>query len=176
MAPILAYQPFKALYTLLAVAFESMRFPLWFLLYLHRAGRPHAKWTLGQAIRMRVVKAFLAHSSAVEVKTPLSLDPGKEKDRFVVMEPASADMYKGPAYDSEITAATIGGTWTPKPFIPSKQNAEEVDVVLHFHGGAYVCSIRLLSIQMMLTISRSLATGETTTPASLHTHFSSTLV
>jgi hypothetical protein len=103
---------------------------------------------------MRVVKAFLAHSSAVQVKTALSLDPGKEKDRFVVMEPASADMYKGPAYDAEIKAVTIGGTWTPKPFVPSTDKADQVDIVLHFHGGAYVCSMRRLLVQMMLTISR----------------------
>jgi hypothetical protein len=138
MAPILAYQPFKALYTLIAVALEAMRFPLWFLLYLPRAGRPHSTWTMGQAIRVRIVKAFLAHSSAVQVKTPLSLSPGKEKDRFVVMEPASEASYKGPAHDAEIKAATIGGTWTPKPFDPKTDKADEVDVVLHFHGGAYV--------------------------------------
>jgi hypothetical protein len=138
MAPILTHQPFKAVYTLIAAALEAMRFPLWFLLYLPRAGRPHSKWTMGQAIRMRVVKAFLAHSSAVQVKTTLSLAPGKEKDRFIVMEPASAATYKGPAHDSEIKATNIGGTWTPKPFNPKIDNAEDVDVVLHFHGGAYV--------------------------------------
>jgi hypothetical protein len=135
---ILAYQPFKAIYTLLAVAVEAARLPLWLILYSLRAGRPHPKWTHAQAVRMRIVKAFLVHSSAVQVKTPLSLAPGKEKDRFVVMEPAPASVYTGPTTDSKIRPEKIGGTWTPKPFNSAADKVNDVDVVLHLHGGAYV--------------------------------------
>lgn len=135
---ILTYQPFKAIYTLLAVALEATRLPLWVILYSLKAGRPHPEWTHAQAVRMRIVKAFLTHSSAVQVKTPLSLAPGKEKDRFVVMQPAPASTYKGPTVDSKIKPENIGGTWTPKPFNPATDKTDEVDVVLHFHGGAYV--------------------------------------
>ncbi|KAF2434212.1 alpha/beta-hydrolase [Tothia fuscella] len=135
---ILTYQPFKALYTLLAVALELTRLPLWLMIYTIRAARPHPAWTQAQAVRMRVVKAFLAHSSAVEVKTKLTLAPGKEKERFVITEPAPASVYKGPTIDSNIKPATIGATWTLKAFNPATDNADNVDVVLHFHGGAYV--------------------------------------
>ncbi|KAF2397024.1 alpha/beta-hydrolase [Trichodelitschia bisporula] len=132
--PLQAYQPFKALYTLIAVAFETARFPFWILLYIHTAGRPHRKWTLRQAIRMRIVKAFLYHSSKVRVAPQLSLAPGTEKERFVVMEPATNSLYTGPTKDSEIVPTAIGGTWTPA----APTDVSNLEVVLHFHGGAYV--------------------------------------
>jgi len=139
MAPILTYQPFKALYTLLAIALESLRFPVWILLYSRPGGRPHPQWTARQALKTRIVRAFLTHTSAIRVKTTLSLSPGKEKERFVIMEPAAEVLYKGPLADKEIKPVTIGGTWTPKPFESSRDEMEQIDVVLHFHGGAYVC-------------------------------------
>lgn len=104
-------------------------------MYIPSFGRPHRKWTLRQAMGMRVVKAFLYHSSEVRVRTPLSLKSGSEGKRWVVLSPAERSLYAGPAVDKEIMPETIGGTWTPS--IPSGSKPD-VDVVMHFHGGAYV--------------------------------------
>jgi len=52
------------------------------------------------------------------------------------MKPASRSKYIGvAACDAEIKPIEIGGTWYPYP--PSS-SAETGDVILHFHGGAYV--------------------------------------
>jgi acetyl esterase/lipase len=136
MGGIVTYQPFKALYALLAFAFEAARFPWWIIFYLPRFTRPHPQWTHGQAVRMRIVKAFLKHRSIVQTRTRLSLEAGKEKERFVVVQPAAVSSYVGPAVDQKIQPVAIGSTWTPAPL--TTQSSGGAEVVLHYHGGAYV--------------------------------------
>ena len=104
MVGIVTVQPFKAVYSLLAALFEAARFPLWVLLYIPRFTRPNPRWTFGQALRMRVLKAFLGHFSAVRAGTPLSLAPGREADRFAVLQPAADGFpYKGPLLDPAVS-------------------------------------------------------------------------
>jgi len=134
MASLLAYQPFKGVYALLAVTFETVCFPMWLLLYITASGRPNKKWTLRQAIGVYVVKTFLYHSSAVKIRTPLSLKPGREGKRWAVMSPAPPSFYKGPLEDKLVKPITVGGTWTPS----APSGKEDIDVVLYFHGGGYV--------------------------------------
>lgn len=133
---LFAIQPFKALYVLLCVLYELARFPLWALLYTLPALRPHRQWTLEQAIRMKVVKLYLRHTSAIKIKTKLSLEPGKEGDRFTVIKPQDDWAYQGPTIDPEIKPEAIGAVWTPEAL--QRSSVDNADVVLHFHGGAYV--------------------------------------
>ena len=72
------------------------------------------------------------------MKTPLSLAPGAEKDRWAVLKPAMSMYYIGVAKcDPAIKPQEIGGTWYPAA--PTSSSAEKPGyVVLHFHGGAYV--------------------------------------
>jgi len=73
----------------------------------------------------------------VEMKTPLSLKPGKEGSNFVVIKPTTSSKYRGvAACDPAIKPERIGGTWNPYP--PSSSDGKVGDVILHFHGGAYV--------------------------------------
>jgi acetyl esterase/lipase len=129
------YQPFKALYVLLAVIYELARFPIWVILYIPWFLRPNSKWSLDQAIRVRVVKLFLRHYSAVRVTPTLSLKPGAEGDRWAVVQPNG--IYKGPTDDPQIKPGPVGVTWTPEA-LQRSQVSNGVEVVLHFHGGAYI--------------------------------------
>lgn len=131
---IIHSQPFKGVYSLVALLFEITRFPLWLAYFTF--SRPHPKWTLRQTLGVFIVKRFLQHSSAIRVKTPLSLAPGKEKDRFVVIHPPAASNFQGLTDDKEIRPERIGATWSPKPL--QRSQVDDADVVLHFHGGAYV--------------------------------------
>lgn len=81
---------------------------------------------------------FPSHSAVVEVKTPLSLQPGAEKERFVVCPPAQSQYYTGVANcDRSIQPGQTGATWYPHA--PPMGSSEKPGyVVLHFHGGAYV--------------------------------------
>lgn len=134
----LTNHPFKALYVLLAVLFETFRFPYYIFTYIFPSGRPNPKWTFRQAIGVRVVRQFLAHSGAVEAHVPLPLTPGAEKAQFVLLSPAASKYYTGPlAIDPATKPERIGGTWYPRK--PTAADlADAPSVALHFHGGAYV--------------------------------------
>lgn len=149
----LTRQPFKTLYALYALWLEAaIRLPLSALLYLLLPSltRPEPRWTWRQAVGVRLLRAIVQHSAAVEVHVPLSLAPGPEGSRFVVMEPAEDAVYKGPLVDDDETTkpAKIGGTWyaeryTPPPSSNGNGEAAKNDdnnkaIVLHFHGGAFV--------------------------------------
>lgn len=136
MPGVLTMQPIKGIWTLLAVAFNVARFPVWLIYYLPPFLRPHPKWSYGQSIKVQVVKNFLWNAALVEMKTPLSLAPAAEKERWEVVKPASTSVYvKVAACDPEIQPGEVGGTWYPaKPSVTGKPGI----VICHFHGGAYV--------------------------------------
>ncbi|KAF2159693.1 hypothetical protein M409DRAFT_29855 [Zasmidium cellare ATCC 36951] len=136
MPGILTMQPVKGIWTLLAVAINLARFPLWILYYIPPFLRPHPKWSLRQCIQVQIVKNFLWNAALVEMKTPLSLAPQAEKERWEVVQPADKALYvKVAASDPEIRPGAVGGTWYPaKPSVPGKPGI----VICHFHGGAYV--------------------------------------
>ncbi|KAF1962693.1 alpha/beta-hydrolase [Byssothecium circinans] len=157
---LLAYHPFKALYVLSALAFELTRLPFWTLKYLLPRGRQHPKWSFRQALSMRVFYAFLAHAATVQVKTPLPLTPGREKDRWVIMKLREEwkTLFKGPLLGngrSEIVPGDVGGTWYTKNKAKSGlrvgDNMENVLVILHIHGGAYVVGNGRTTVSSSLT-------------------------
>lgn len=105
---------------------------------LMRFGRPHPSWSFRQAFALRLVKALVKHQSALRMPAPLSLEPGSEGDRFVVVSPAAPARFKGPTDGVAIQPGKVGGTWSPAP-IPALPRAQQDQLVaLHFHGGAYV--------------------------------------
>jgi hypothetical protein len=132
MGGLITYQPFKALYVLIATAFEAARLPLWIVLYILPFARPHKAWSFRQALSAKVVKQFVKHSAAVEVHTPHDLRPKSEKDRFVTYDVAPASLYKGLLVDKEIKPAKLGGTWWPKPLTAAEAAKPNVDVVLWY--------------------------------------------
>lgn len=89
-------------------------------------------------MRTRLLKAVIKHISITQSAPLLNLLPGAEAARFVTINPASEDHYQGvTTSNSEIVPETIGGTWYPsRP--PTGADTGDYDIVLHFHGGAYV--------------------------------------
>lgn len=135
---IFASQPFKALYLLGAVGFELARLPLWLVKYLTSYGRQHPEWTFGQALGVRLLRSMVYHVASVQMKTPLPLTPGKESERFVVIEAADASSFQGPfAPTADIKPVAIGATWYPAP-LTATSDTSQATVILHLHGGAYV--------------------------------------
>lgn len=130
------YQPFKGLYVLLAIAINATRMPIWIITYLFPSLRPHPQWSFKQAVRVQVVKNFLATAAAIEMKTPVPLSPGWEKTRWAVAPSANPKYFTGVTKsDPKITPTSMGGTWYPAaPTAAAKPGT----VILHFHGGAYV--------------------------------------
>jgi acetyl esterase/lipase len=133
-----ATQPFKGLYALGAFGFEVVRFPIFLVQYLTSYGRQHHTWTLRQAISVRVLSSALYHVATVQVHTPLPLTPDGEKERFVIIKPAKADVYQGPLRGNEdVVPVDIGATWYPAP-LTAGSDRSNIKVILHIHGGAFV--------------------------------------
>jgi acetyl esterase/lipase len=78
------------------------------------------------------------HVSVTETPDYLSLKPGAEKERFVVIQPAKADVYRGVANNEVVRPLPVGGTWYPTPFEAETDGFKNIDIVLHLHGGAFV--------------------------------------
>ncbi|KAI1496981.1 alpha/beta hydrolase fold-3 domain-containing protein [Biscogniauxia marginata] len=134
-----SYAPVSLAYQLLHISSILARLPLWVLSFALVPGwRLHPKWTLKQTLLMRAAKELVDMVGKAEVSETLSLEPGKEKDQFVIIEPASADAYKGPLKNSVVAPATIGGTWYPKRPANLKNLDSHKTVVLHLHGGAFI--------------------------------------
>ncbi|KAL5117306.1 hypothetical protein ACEQ8H_004751 [Pleosporales sp. CAS-2024a] len=135
---ILASQPFKGIYALSALGFELARFPLFMVKYLSSYGRQHPEWTFRQAIGVRLLASLIYHIAKLHLVTPLSLLPGKEGERWVVIKPAHEHVYRGPLrMDTHVNPIEIGATWYPAPLTPGS-NKDNVTVILHIHGGAFV--------------------------------------
>lgn len=112
--------------------------PFLAVLYIWSRRRQDPNWTYRQAITTAFIKVVLQKVVAFEIKPSLSLKPGKEKDRFVLVDPALPETYSGVAKDDKISPETIGGTWYPTRFTSDTIIPEGHHVVLHFHGGSYI--------------------------------------
>ena len=126
----------KVVWTTGAIILTIVKLPFWLIYFLPPSLRQHPQWTYRQALMNELMRAFLYHSSLVEVKTPLSLEPGSEKDRFVKILPLDKELYRGVLRDTRIQPTVIGAIWYPSIYDPSSDNGR--DVVLYFHGGAFV--------------------------------------
>jgi acetyl esterase/lipase len=135
---LITRQPGKALWVLFALVSTSLRLPLWLVYYIFKANRQHPRWTYGQAFKSYFLRNFVYHVSVTESPDRLSLKPGAEKERFVVIQPAKEELYKGAASSQVISPEPVGGTWYPTPFEAQTDGFANIDVVLHLHGGAFV--------------------------------------
>ena len=127
----------RVLWTILAFTFTPVIFPLWLLYFIPAWFRPHPKRTYFQSLMQPLFKTFLINSSLLKIQTPASLEPGAEKERFVLIYPPEKDHFQGILRETDIRPAVTPGTWLPAPYQP-RPGAEEQTVVLYFHGGAYV--------------------------------------
>ncbi|KAI9036887.1 alpha/beta hydrolase [Aspergillus affinis] len=122
-----------------------------FLAFAYHAPRHHrhtSGWSYRQVAAASFLKTFLRNFAFLRIKWPISLKPRCESTRFVVMNPAPADLYTGVAIDADIQPARIGGTWYPEPYNPPsptfQSSSPEEDqikhqhIILHFHGGSYI--------------------------------------
>ncbi|KAJ5111186.1 alpha/beta-hydrolase [Penicillium argentinense] len=115
-----------------------LSFPFLATRYLHPRYRQEPSWSYRQAVTNTFLKIGLWKFSTSQFRPTLSLKPGLERDRFVLVDPARPELYTGVAVDKEVKPETIGGTWYPKRFSSDTIIPEDQHVVLHFHGGSYI--------------------------------------
>ena len=134
---ILQTPPGKVIWTIIATTLTLIKLPLWLLYYIPSRLRPHPKLTYRQALSQQLFRTYIYHLSLTEIQTPTSLEPGAEKERFVLINPPETNHFQGISTGTDIQPAAVAGTWTPTPY-QRKSGGEEQTVVLYLHGGAFV--------------------------------------
>ncbi|KAJ5094366.1 Alpha/Beta hydrolase protein [Penicillium angulare] len=124
----------QTILTMLTVPVRLFAISLW---YTRRANRPNPTWSFKTAFSMQIIYSWFRYCTTVNWYTPKSLDPGKDGDRFIVINPSSSttkEVYAGTlVQDSLIQPLPIGAAWySTTPSKPPRR------LILHFHPGAYV--------------------------------------
>jgi acetyl esterase/lipase len=134
---LLTRQPGKGLWTFATLVVLPAHL-LFLLLYnVPHFLRANPKWTYHQAVGKAVFALWWRYASVVEYHPTKTLEPGADGARFIVMQPATSDIYRGIlAADPVVRPVPIGGMWYPRPYDPDIDADKKIAV--HFHGGAYV--------------------------------------
>lgn len=136
MPSLLTKQPIKGLYTILTILTEIPHLLFLTIKFIPTTFRQHPSYTWRQAIGVALVRAWFNFASAVEFVFPLSLEPGKEKERWVALPPGPKTLYTGELQSHAAQPATTGGTWYPHLYHADTDSDKRI--ILHFHGGAFV--------------------------------------
>ncbi|KAI0490142.1 Alpha/Beta hydrolase protein [Xylaria cf. heliscus] len=132
-------QPGTALYTIAFTIYTLARLPALLLLYSIPGLRPNRHWTYRQSLARTLFMYVCHYAATVELKPVLSLGPGKEKGRFVVIEPKRREAYRDVLLcDPSIHPTKIGAVWSPRPISTPDEHPRGQRIFLHLHGGAYV--------------------------------------
>ncbi|KAF7862552.1 hypothetical protein EAF04_007425 [Stromatinia cepivora] len=133
--------PGKHLCLISTLTLNLLSLPFYLTYYISPLNRPCPKWSYNQSIRVRLLQAFVKYISDTQRGTILHLLPNKETTRFCTIAPTSATRYQGVTTSNpKIAPEIIGGTWYPAPPSPSPspEKSTNNNIILHFHGGAYV--------------------------------------
>ncbi|KAK7916886.1 hypothetical protein PG985_010494 [Apiospora marii] len=146
--PWIARQPLSTLYTVCCLATILARLPYWILKFaLFASQRPVPTWTFRQSLMLTLTKALVSMASVTQAPVSLTLEPGKEKEQFLVAQPAPEADYVGPLRSDVVRPAPVGITCFPRAHATTKttkqqqldsESESESMVVLHVHGGAFV--------------------------------------
>lgn len=133
--PLVSYQPLRLVFQLSYAALVVLRLPYYAIISFIPPLRPIRAWTVKQTFMTRLLYPLLDATSRVGITETLTLEPGKEGDRFQTAAVPSSSLFKGPLAPETIKPQVVGGTWFPSP--PGTDIASK-NVVLYFHGGAFI--------------------------------------
>ncbi|TVY83680.1 Esterase [Lachnellula suecica] len=129
-----ARQPGKTLWLLVAIvhlAFVLLSFSIY---YLPIFTRSNAQWSYRNSLTNKLIKVALRHITYLKLLLPLSMEPGAEKEFFVLITP-NKKIYKGDLA-GPVIPGVIGATWYPQK--PREGKEFQKTAALHFHGGSFI--------------------------------------
>jgi hypothetical protein len=80
-----------------------------------------------------LLRAFFSFLTSTRYRRPRQLEPGRAKERFVLIQPPAPRLFSGALAPEAIKPAPVGAVRFPAP---AKNNAGKI--VIHFAGGAFV--------------------------------------
>lgn len=133
--PLFSRAPFRQLYISFRLTSFMCQLPFWTLLSAIPYTRLQKTWSFKQSVTLYIAHFFVDTQARIGVTEKLTLEPGRDGDRFQTVEPFSDDFYQGPLLPSTTVApAKIGGVW----FAQRPSTTPKAPVVLWVHGGAFV--------------------------------------
>ncbi|KAI2613427.1 alpha/beta hydrolase fold-3 domain-containing protein [Hypoxylon sp. NC1633] len=132
---LVSYQPFRLLFQLSYAGIIIFCLPYFTMRALIPFFRPHATWSAKQTFMTRLLYRLLDITSRVGITERLTLEPGKQGERFQIVKPSTRDVYRGLLEPGSTGPAIIGGTWYPHA---PRENVKFKTIYLYFHGGAFV--------------------------------------
>ncbi|KAI0872281.1 alpha/beta hydrolase fold-3 domain-containing protein [Hypoxylon argillaceum] len=133
--PLASYQPLRVVFQLMYAAAIVVQLPYYTVKAIVPALRPHPRWSAKQTFMTHIAYRLLDLTSRIGITDALTLEPGKEGNRFQVVKPAKPDFYTGLLASETTKPAIIGGTWSPG--VPKGDIASKT-IFLYFHGGAFI--------------------------------------
>ncbi|KAG8161095.1 hypothetical protein KVR01_009359 [Diaporthe batatas] len=137
MAPLLATQPLKAIYTIYILLTIPVRAVYFYLRYLVKP--LHPEWNANMSLLSAMLDVLFQYCLVTGSRHVLDNDPKTAKERFVEIDPPPQELFSGAiAATGIVKPAPVKGVWLPR--VPPKHSAElkKEKVVLHFPGGAFV--------------------------------------
>ncbi|ERF74614.1 hypothetical protein EPUS_00744 [Endocarpon pusillum Z07020] len=149
--PLTAQQPMKTFYIILFALCSVIRVPFLLLYYLPRSLRPRLTWSYRAAVGTALVRIYFTFITSIRLSTPRSLVPGADESRFELLQPGPTNVYRGVLQQNPaIRPTTLGCIWLPRlPSLSTLSSSSSSStssswsssrMILHFHGGAYVCT------------------------------------
>lgn len=132
--PFFSRTPFRQFYICYSLASFLCKLPFWGLLSAVPYTRLQHTWTFTQSLTLYIAHFFVDTQACIGVTERLTLEPGRDGDRFQKIEPFTEDFYRGPLKSATVRPAEIGGVW----FAQRPTSTPKGPIVLWIHGGAFV--------------------------------------
>ncbi|KAH8707075.1 Alpha/Beta hydrolase protein [Phaeosphaeriaceae sp. PMI808] len=136
MAPIWSYQPLKCFWTAWIIGVAPLYFSILSLCYTMRRFRPHPNWSFRTSLARALYYQAFKYMAKIRMAPIYAVKSRGLNERFVMVKPASSDVYAGVLKHPTIKPVPFGAIWFPRP--PTAQDILERKFVLHLPGGAYV--------------------------------------
>lgn len=132
----------SSLYSISYTAYTAVTLPArllaWWLYFIPKSNRPNPAWSWKTTITLQVIMLVIRWSTNTRYRTPKSLEPGPDGERFIVMNPQPTMGTETAVYQGTLTfiplvkPVPVGAVWYPStPESPKR-------LVIHFHASAYV--------------------------------------
>ena len=139
MAPLLSYQPLKALATIAFLALSPPYLVVLSVLHLLGVRRIHPSYSLRTAISVDALWLFYQYATLIHLE-PSYASAAKFKDRYVLVQPAAPDLYQDVLQSEHVKPASVPAIWCPSA-PPHDLAGHDGTVVIHFQGGAFVTAL-----------------------------------
>jgi acetyl esterase/lipase len=133
--PLFSRTPWRQLYKSYRVVSALIRFPVWIISSAIPYTRLHPGWTFKQSLTLYICHDMVDAEACVGLTEDLTLDPGRDGDRFEAIQPFPTESYQGALSSPFVSPVEVGGVWFPET--PTAIDPKDIFVLL-IHGGAFV--------------------------------------